>query len=234
LSQSMSNVAAAVEEMSVSLKDVAKECEKEFQVADEAHTRTVDVQTQMDQLGKTAQEVDRVIDLIEDIAEQINLLSLNATIEAATAGEAGKGFAVVAGEIKELAKQTGEATGKIAAQIGNMQGAVHQSLQGIQGIANVIEQVNGISKNIVHAVEQQNMTMQEVARVVAKVNQETDGIAHNIKEIEQGSAEVAETAAELGIAAQNTTQSAQASNTMAKDLETLSLDLQGLVGKFKL
>ena len=57
-----------------------------------------------------ADEIGKVIEVIQDIAEQTNLLALNATIEAARAGDAGKGFAVVATEVKELAKQTANAT----------------------------------------------------------------------------------------------------------------------------
>jgi len=64
----------------------------------------------VDELGVAATEISKVTEVITEISEQTNLLALNATIEAARAGEAGKGFAVVANEIKELAKQTAEAT----------------------------------------------------------------------------------------------------------------------------
>ena len=68
-----------------------------------------------------AQSISKVTEVITEISEQTNLLALNATIEAARAGEAGKGFAVVANEIKELAKQTAEATKEIKTKIEGIQ-----------------------------------------------------------------------------------------------------------------
>jgi len=75
----------------------------------------------MQALGSAAQEIDRVTETITEISSQTNLLALNATIEAARAGEAGKGFAVVAGEIKELARQTADATEDIKRRISGIQ-----------------------------------------------------------------------------------------------------------------
>ena len=72
--------------------------------------------------------------MIQDIAEQTNLLALNATIEAARAGEAGKGFAVVATEVKELAKQTAEATEDIRQRIEAIQNSSHEAIQSISEI----------------------------------------------------------------------------------------------------
>nr|WP_320011745.1 methyl-accepting chemotaxis protein [uncultured Desulfobulbus sp.] len=69
--------------------------------------------SQVNELGLAAQEIGKVVEAITEISEQVNLLALNATIEAARAGDAGKGFAVVANKIKELARQTAEATGEI-------------------------------------------------------------------------------------------------------------------------
>ena len=90
-------------------------------------------------MGQSAQEIGKVIGVIVEIAEQTKLLALNATIEAASAGEAGKGFAVVAGEVKELARQTNEATSEIRGRIESIQQSMGGTVQQIGQIQQVIQ-----------------------------------------------------------------------------------------------
>jgi len=233
LSASVNNVSAAVEEMSISIREVETRCREELRVAADAKRRAGDVVGTMDKLDQSAREINRVLDLIEDIAEQINLLALNATIEAATAGEAGKGFAVVAGEVKELAKQTAAAIEKISAQIIDIQKSVGDSVRDIQGISQVIDDVNGISQAIVGAVGEQSSTMTNVAETVSSVNKEAGLISHNVQEISTGLKEVASHAAHLGDAASRTVSNATGTEEAAQSLASLSSDLNQKVGHFK-
>src|SRR6185369_12057360 len=83
-------------------------------------------------LGASSVEIGEVIKVITSIAAQTNLLALNATIEAARAGEAGKGFAVVANEVKELAKQTAEATEDISHKIGAIQNDTQEAVTAVE------------------------------------------------------------------------------------------------------
>lgn len=233
LSGSVNSVSAAVEEMSISIREVAGRCQEEFRMATEAKQRAEGVTVTMDNLNTAAQEISRVLDLIEDIAEQINLLALNATIEAATAGEAGKGFAVVAGEVKELAKQTASATEQISKHINGIQKNVKESMQDISGITEVIEKVNGISQAIVGAVEEQSTTMSSVAQAVSSVNRDAGTISLNVREISKGIQDVAQHATELGKSSQSTASSASGTEDASKGLSNLSNELQNLVGRFK-
>jgi methyl-accepting chemotaxis protein len=96
----------------------------------------------MRRLDGSSSEIGEVLRLIQTIAEQTNLLALNATIEAARAGEAGKGFAVVANEVKELAKQTADATESIGAKVVSMQQDTSAAVTSIKQFGEIIQEVD--------------------------------------------------------------------------------------------
>jgi len=102
----------------------------------------------MEKLSGSSTEIGKVVKVITTIARQTNLLALNATIEAARAGEAGKGFAVVATEVKELAKQTANATDEIGHRIEITQGDTKDAVAAIARIQEVVDQVNHIAGTV--------------------------------------------------------------------------------------
>ena len=116
-SANVQTVASATEELSASLRDISAKVSDSSARARQAADRAQSTNKVVESLEESAGRIDSVVNLIQDIAEQTNLLALNATIEAARAGEAGKGFAVVASEVKNLAGQTAQATAEITAQV---------------------------------------------------------------------------------------------------------------------
>ena len=167
------------------------------------------------ELGETSEQIGSVVKAISSIAQQTNLLALNATIEAARAGEAGKGFAVVANEVKELAKQTGQATEQISNQVTNVQDATKSSITAISDVGLLIDSLNEIAASTAAAVEEQSATTGEVSRIVKESSEGVESISSLIRN-------VADSAEESSRNAKQTLDSSE-------DLKKLSEELQMLV-----
>ena len=196
-SATVNTIAAAIEELNASVNEIARSCVEEAQIAEEANQKAQHTRGVIENLGVAAKEINQIVEVISGIASQTNLLALNATIEAASAGEAGKGFAVVANEVKELARQSSQATEKIADQIQAIQVATGQSVDEINSITDTIENISQIANTISSAVEEQSATVSEVSSMVASFSnasiemsngiqnsaQQTESVSGNIQEV---------------------------------------------------
>lgn len=134
------------------------------------------------ELVKITSEIGQVVTLIQTIAEQTNLLALNATIEANRAGEHGKGFAVVASEVKDLAKQTSNATDEIRNKVSEIQEFSEEVASVISNISLSVSGLDEMNATVAAAVEEQRATLQEVARNTQEAAEGvllvSDGISH--------------------------------------------------------
>ena len=186
----VSMVAAATEEMTTTITEIAAGSEKArvitMQAVQEAEKASVRVQ----ELGEAAREINKVTETINAIADQTNLLALNATIEAARAGEAGKGFAVVANEIKELAKQTTEATREIQERIESVQNSSNLTITVINNITNIINDTSEIVSSMAAAVEEQAVTSREIASNVNQASLGMQEVTGNIAQASVANSEV--------------------------------------------
>ena len=117
-------------------------------VAGEAVARASTMTSDVQALGQASAAIGDVIKIISSIADQTNLLALNATIEAARAGEVGRGFAVVAGEVKDLARETAEATQRVAEQVTALQASAGSVADGINTTSQTIGQMDTVQTRI--------------------------------------------------------------------------------------
>jgi methyl-accepting chemotaxis protein len=179
-SANVQTVASAAEEISASVAEIGRQADESSSKAGEAEREAVQSVEKVRMLSEAAQRIGNVVILIQDIAEQTNLLALNATIEAARAGEAGRGFAVVASEVKELASQTAKATADISQQISEIQDATEVSAVSINGITGTIQELSQISSSIASAVGQQAAAAQEIAQNVQMAAEGTQNVSENI------------------------------------------------------
>jgi methyl-accepting chemotaxis protein len=234
MNTSVSTVASAIEEMSASLNEVSSNSTEAARVAQQAVETASHTSKTVNQLGESAVEIGKVVDVISGIAAQTNLLALNATIEAASAGEAGKGFAVVASEVKELAKQTSEATEGIRKQVETMQVNTNQAVDAIRGITEVINNINHLSGNIAAAVEEQTLTTTEISKNVSEAATSANMVAQNVQQSAGATTEVSRNVQEavggVNDIAKNIAELAQGANEIAQVSSEASKGMESVLG----
>lgn len=234
MSKSVITVASSIEEMNASLNEVARNCQKESQIAAQANSQAESTQKMMQRLDESSKKIGSVIELINSIADQTNLLALNATIEAASAGEAGKGFAVVANEVKELAKQTAQATEEISVQISEMTLITNDSIKSIDDITKIIEEVNVTSQTIVTSVEQQSATINEIANTIGGASNFAAEISSNVSETASGLNEVTSNIQQVNESVKDNVQNISLINSNASKVKELAGSLFSLIRRFKI
>lgn len=234
IKSSANTVAAGIEEMSASINEVASNCARESQIAQTANQKSLENQMLMDELGVAAEEIGKVVELISTIASQTNLLALNATIEAASAGEAGKGFAVVASEVKQLSRQTAEATRQISDQIAAIQGKTNQTITSNREITEFVKQITEISHSVAAAMEEQSATSKEISHTMHSVSLSTQEMARSIGESAIGSREISSSVHLISDAAQRSSEGVGETYRSAEELAAVAKRLNEIVKQFKL
>ena len=214
------SLATGIEEFGVSIQEISKNAAEGANVASTAVSVAREANDTVAELGESSTEIGNVLKVITSIAEQTNLLALNATIEAARAGEAGKGFAVVANEVKELAKETANATEDISSKIDNIQSNTTRAIQAISRIGEIIDQINDFQASIAGAVEEQNVTVSVLGSTIGEAATSSSEISASIISVVAASEGTSEGAAQAQVQA-------------AHQLEMAS-QLQGLIQRFKI
>ncbi|MER7278326.1 methyl-accepting chemotaxis protein [Dactylosporangium sp. NPDC000244] len=219
VSGNVHTVATGAEQMSASIQQIAGTAAEAARVGGQTTELTQSAFDLIGRLSGSSAQIGDVVKVITDIAGQTNLLALNATIEAARAGEAGKGFAVVANEVKELAQETGRATGDIAAKIASIQADTTAATEAINRIVEVTGRLGDYQTTIAAAVEEQTAT--------------TDEMSRNIAQAAAGSADIAANIAGISDAARVTTDGVEDTRTAVEELSGMSRELHVLVGQFR-
>ena len=230
--ENINTVATGTEEMSSSINEIAQNASKSTEITNNAVEQAKKASIQVKELGNAAKEIVKVTDTITEISNQTNLLALNATIEAARAGDAGKGFAIVANEIKELAKQTADATEEIAGKLNDVQQSSENTSDVIKVITGIIEEINGVVGTIAAAVEEQNATTSENAGKINEVSNSIMEINENVSHGRIATKQIAEEIIDVNSSANEMSNIASQVLNSSDELNKMVVKLKGIVGKF--
>ncbi len=178
-------------------------------------------------LASSADQIGDIINVIDDIADQTNLLALNAAIEAARAGEQGRGFAVVADEVRKLAERTGKATGEIAAMIKGIQKDTSDAVQSMQSGMTVVDQ----GRNL---VTQAGQSLSEIVAMAQRVTAMIQQMASAAEEQSSASEQISQNVEHIAAVTKETSSGAEQSATAAEELSRQSESLRMLVEKYKI
>lgn len=244
----VNSVAAASEEMSKTSSEIAHNCvmavKSSEKANDSANTGEVIIQETIKvmnrinnrvkesaeiikSLGVRSDQIGEIVGLINDVADQTNLLALNAAIEAARAGEHGRGFAVVADEVRKLAERTSDATKEIRETIQSMQAETKKAVVSME------EGVNDVGQGTAEAAKSGD-ALKDILHQISTVTSEINQIAVASEEETATTNEIASSIQEISQVMQETAKRIQQNAEASAQLSNLSKALQGLVGQFRL
>ncbi|MBI5185823.1 MAG: type IV pili methyl-accepting chemotaxis transducer N-terminal domain-containing protein [Nitrospinae bacterium] len=246
-SDQAAQVSTAMEELNATVSEVAKHsleasqgsqsakdlAEKGEQVVQQTIDRikgieksVADIGSVVEGLGSKSNEIGAIVGVIDDIADQTNLLALNAAIEAARAGEQGRGFAVVADEVRKLAEKTQHATKEIGSMIFAIQEGTSKAVASMgEGKKKVLEGV-GSAQEAGESLRKIKMGVQKVADMITHIATATEEEHAATEEVNLSMSKIAEVIKE-------TSSGVKQVSSAVEDLSRLALDLKDLVAKFK-
>ena len=178
-------------------------------------------------LGESSQEIGNIVELIEDIADQTNILALNAAMQAAMAGEAGRGFAVVADEVQRLAERSANATKQIDALVKTIQADTNEAVSSME--SSTSEVVSGAK-----LAEDAGAALQRVEQVSQDIAQATQAMASRLHQHSQEVGSINET---MNVIQEITSQTSEGTEQTTQSIETLAQmaeQLRQTVARFKL
>jgi len=241
VSRSIEHMTRAIIDMSKNITEVAQMSQKSSQAAKQGTEKTNETKEGMNKIVQASQETAQIIasltnktdqigeitKVIDDIANQTNLLALNAAIEAARAGEQGRGFAVVADEVRKLAERTTKATKEIAETIKSIQLEVKEADKSMANAKSSVYEGMKLTEEI-------DMTLQEIYKSAKSVSDLIDNIVASSQEQSISADEISKNIENIASVTEQSTSSTGQIASAANNLARLTSNLEELFSRFKI
>ncbi|MDC0335992.1 methyl-accepting chemotaxis protein [Pseudodesulfovibrio sp.] len=222
VAQNSASSAESASQAKEQAQEGAEIVKKAIAAISEVHELTATLKESMGQLGAQTTDIGQIMNVIEDIADQTNLLALNAAIEAARAGEAGRGFAVVADEVRKLAEKTMDATKQVGSAIQTIQDGATANIKSVDTAATAVEQAT-------HLANQSGESLKHIVEYADDTSGQVQSIAAAAEEQSAASEEINHAVDDINMIASETVEGMNQSAEAITELARLSNQLQALI-----
>ena len=227
MSQSAGRSAEVAQGSVLTAKRGAEAVQNTIKGMDEMREQIQETAKRIKRLGESSQQIGEIVELINDIAEQTNILSLNAAIQAAMAGDAGRGFAVVADEVQRLAERSGAATKQIADLVKTIQADTNEAVSSMEKATNGVVEGTRLADAAGQALGQIESVSEQLSGLIVRIAKDARAQSEAATTVSTSMTEIQEATATTSAGTQQTAES------IAK-LSDLVGELQASVAGFKL